>query len=132
MVPECWSVSAVSSLKIRRWSPRRPAESEGRLRETQTVSETTTTSVFAASPIRFRVASKFGEPTSSSVSQRKRMFTGTPAFMAARAPKSAVRPGPLSSVVPRPKYVSPSRVKVKGSVRQGSVSFEAGCTSMWL
>ena len=60
------------------------------------------------------------------------MLTGTPASIAARAPKSAVSAGPLSSVVPRPKYASPSFVSLKGSVLQGSVSFEAGWTSRWL
>ena len=60
------------------------------------------------------------------------MLTGTPASIAARAPKSAESAGPLSSVVPRPRYVSPSRMNVKGSVRQGSVSFDAGTTSRWL
>ncbi len=60
------------------------------------------------------------------------MLTETPASRAARAPKRAVSAGPLSSVVPRPKYVSPSLVKANGSVFQGSVSFEAGWTSRWL
>ena len=96
------------------------------------MSETTTTSVRAAAPIFASVASKWGEPTSSSVSHRKRMFTGTPASRAALAPMRAVRAGPLSSVVPRPKYVSPSFVNTNGSLRHGSVSFEAGCTSRWL
>ena len=86
-----------------RWSPRSPAESEGRPRETHTVSDTTTASVSAAGPIAFSVCAKFGEPISSSSSHRKRMFTGTPASIAARAPSSAVSAGPLSSVVPRPR-----------------------------
>ena len=117
---------------MRRCRPRRPAESEGRPRDTQTVSETTTASVAAAEPICFSVSAKWGEPISSSVSHRNLMLTGTPASIAARAPKSAVSAGPLSSVVPRPKYASPSFRNSKGSVLQGSVSFEAGWTSRWL
>ncbi len=78
-------------------------EREGRPRDTHTVSETTTTSVRAAPPMLFRVSAKCGEPISSSVSQRNRTLTGTPASRAARTPNSAVRAGPLSSVVPRPK-----------------------------
>ena len=71
------------------------------------MSETTTASVAAAGPIARRVSAKFGEPTSSSSSQRTLTFTGTPASIAARAPNSAESAGPLSSVVPRPRYLSP-------------------------
>ncbi len=60
------------------------------------------------------------------------MLTGTPASIAARAPKSAVSAGPLSSVVPRPRYLSPCFVSSNGSDLQGSVSLEAGWTSRWL
>jgi hypothetical protein len=88
---------------MKRCSPRSPEDREGFPRETHTVSETTTTSVAAAGPIWRSVSAKFGDPISSSVSQRKRTFTGTPASRAAFAPYSAVRAGPLSSVVPRPK-----------------------------
>ena len=115
-----------------RCRPRSPAESDGRPRETQTVSDTTTASVFAAGPIPLSVSAKLGEPISSSVSHRNLMFSGTPASIAARAPRRAVSAGPLSSVVPRPKYVSPCFVKRKGSVRHGSVAFDAGWTSRWL
>ena len=86
VLPECWSVSAVSSLKITRSNPRRPADKEGRSRETHTVSETTTASVRAADPMARSVSSKWGEPTSSSVSQRKRTLSGTPASRAAFVP----------------------------------------------
>ena len=86
MVPECWSVAAVSRVKLKRCRPRKPDEIDGRPRETHTVSDTTTASVRATSFIVRRVAAKCGEPISSSSSQRKRMFTGTPASRAAFAP----------------------------------------------
>ncbi len=76
-------------------SPRRPADCAGRPRDTHTVSETTTASVAAAGPIARSVSAKWGEPTSSSSSQRTLMLTGTPASIAARAPKSAESAGPL-------------------------------------
>ncbi len=131
-MPECESVAPVSRLSVIGCSPRRPVDCAGRARDTQTVSETTTASVAAAGPMARSVSAKWGEPTSSSSSQSTLMFTGTPASSAARAPNSADSAGPLSSVVPRPRYVSPCRVNVKGSVLQGSVSLEAGTTSRWL
>ena len=100
--PECVSTVAVSSVRMKPSSPRNPAELAGRFRETQTVSETTTESVFRLGAAFEMIFSKFGEPISSSNSQRKRMLTGTSASIAARAPKSALSAGPLSSVVPRP------------------------------
>ena len=51
----------------------------------------------------FMAASKFGEPISSSSSQRICVLVSRPASRAARIPHSAVSAGPLSSVVPRPR-----------------------------
>jgi len=86
VVPECWSVAAVSSESVIGCSPRSPADTAGRPRDTHTVSETTTASVAAAGPIARSVSAKCGEPTSYSSSQRTLMFTGTPASSAARTP----------------------------------------------
>ena len=83
--------------------PRSPAGAAGLPRAIQIVSETMIESVASLSFAAAMPFAKLGEPISSSNSQRTRMFTGTPASIAAFAPKSAESAGPLSSVVPRPK-----------------------------
>src|SRR5688572_31328344 len=60
--PECVSTVPVSRLKMKPISPRNPAELAGRLRETQTVSETTTDSVFSEGAALVIIFSKFGDP----------------------------------------------------------------------
>ena len=76
-VPECWSVSPVCRSKRKPCSPRSPAGAAGRVRDTQTVSDTTTESVAKSAAWARMVVSKFGLPISSSSSQRKWMLTGT-------------------------------------------------------
>ena len=112
--------------------PRSPAGDAGLPRAIQMVSETRTESVARASAAEEIPFSKLGEPISSSNSQSTRRLIGRPASRAALIPKRAVSAGPLSSVVPRPRYRSPAFTNSNGSVSHGSVSFEAGWTSRWL
>jgi hypothetical protein len=65
----CVSTEAVSNLNMKPSKPRAGGTCR-RLRDTQTVSETTTESVRGSFALREMIVSKFGDPISSSNSQR--------------------------------------------------------------
>ena len=100
--PECAALPAVRSRKIACSDPRRPIEIAGCALLGQIVSDTITASHANCSRRACTASAKWGLPISSSVSHRHVMSMGSPAAAAQLAARSAHRPGPLSSVVPRP------------------------------
>src|SRR5581483_2369342 len=98
--------------------------------ETQIVSEMTTDLVASLSLLFFKNSRNEGLPISSSNSQQNFMLIGNLFSKAYLAAYRTARVGPLSSVVPRPRYFSPSIFMMNGCDFHSEGS--AGCTSKWL